>query len=221
MTRFEELLEGHLAGELGPEEEREFTALLAQEGNRRTLTAHQTTAVLLQGVGRLPLSPSFTEEVLASLPEKRSPRWATVWRSLWVPQTLRWNLASALALSLVLAATPLVWRAFTGPSAILTGHHPAVTVIRFTLHAPGAERVSLVGDFNGWRIDETFLADTTGHGYFSGALPLKPGRYAYMFVIDGTRWVTDPGAEGHRDDGFGNRNAVVTIAETDQENDDT
>ena len=113
MTRFEELLEGHLAGELGPEEEREFTALLAQEGNRRTLTAHQTTAVLLQGVGRLPLSPSFTEEVLASLPEKRSPRWATVWRSLWVPQSLRWNLASALALSLVLAATPVVWRAFT------------------------------------------------------------------------------------------------------------
>src|SRR3989442_11735686 len=152
MTRFEELLEGHLAGELGPEEEREFTALVAQEGNRRTLTAHQTTAVLLQGVGRLPLSPSFTEEVLASLSEQRSPRWATVWRSLWVPQTLRWNLASALALSLVLAATPLVWRAFTGPSAIPTGRHPEVPALRFTLHPPGLWRGSLVGGFQRWGV---------------------------------------------------------------------
>src|SRR2546430_9995286 len=83
MTRFEELLEGHLAGELAPEEEREFTALLAQEENRRTLMAHQTTAVLLHGVRRLPLSPSFTEEVLASLPDPRSPQWAKVWDSLW------------------------------------------------------------------------------------------------------------------------------------------
>ena len=220
MTRFEELLEGHLAGELAPEEEREFTALLAQEENRRTLMAHQTTAVLLQGVRRLPLSPSFTEEVLAGLPEPRSPRWAKVWDSLWAPRALRWNLASALALILVLAVTPLAWRALSGPRAILTGRQPAA-VVRFTLHAPGAERVSLVGDFNGWRSDEILLSDTTGQGYFSGALPLKPGRYAYMFVIDGTRWVTDPTAEDHRDDGFGNKNAVVTINETEQVDDGT
>jgi len=219
MTRFEELLEGHLTGELAPEEEREFATLLAQEENRRTLAAHQNTAILLEGMGRLPLSPSFTEEVLARLPERRSPAWAKLWGILWATRALRWNLASAVALSLVLAVTPLVWRALTGPSAILTGRHPAVTVIRFTLHAPGAERVSLVGDFNGWRLDEISLSDTTGQGYFSGVLPLKPGRYAYMFVIDGTKWVTDPGAEGHRDDGFGNKNAVVTVNETQQVDD--
>ena len=221
MTRFEALLEGHLAGELAPEEEREFVALLAQEEHRRTLTAHQKTAVLLEGVRRLPLSPSFTEEVVACLPERRSPMWARVWDSLWAPRAFRWNLASPLTLSLVLLVTPFVWRALPGRSPIPTGSHPAVTIIRFTLHAPDAERVSLVGDFNGWRNDEIFLSDTTGHGYFSGAVPLKPGRYAYMFVIDGAKWVTDPGAEGHRDDGFGHRNAVVTINDTGAGNDDT
>jgi len=221
MTRFEELLDGHLAGELAPGEEREFAALLGQEENRRALTAHQKTAALLEGVGRLPPSPSFTEEVLACLPERGSAVWAKVWAGLWTPRALRWTLASALALSLVLVVTPLAWRALSGRSPIPAGSRPAVTLMRFTLHAPGAERASLVGDFNGWRSDEIFLSHTTGHGYCSGALPLKPGRYAYMFVVDGARWVTDPAAEGLRDDGFGNTNAVVTINGTEQGDDDT
>lgn len=222
MTRFEELLEGHLAGELAPTEEQEFAALLAQEDNRRTFAAHQKTAALLEGVRRLlPPSPSFTEEVMARLPDRRPPLWEKGWAILWAPRALRWNLASALALSLLLGVTPLVWRALPGRSPMPLGARPAATVIRFTLHAPGAERVSLVGDFNGWRSDEILLSDTTGQGYFSGTLPLKPGRYAYMFVVDGTTWVTDPGAEGHRDDGFGHRNAVVTVSGIEQGNDDT
>jgi hypothetical protein len=36
--------------------------------------------------------------------------------------------------------------------------------------------------------------------------------HQYMFVIDGSEWVTDPGAERWSDDGFGNRNAVVAVA---------
>ncbi len=221
MTRFEELLEGHLAGELSPEEEREFAALLAQKEHRRTFEAYQKTAVLLAGVPRRPPSPSFTEEVLACLPERRSPPWEKVWKLLWAPRAFRWNLASALALSILLVVTPLVWRTLPGRSAAPTGPRPVVTVIRFTLYAPGAERVSLAGDFNGWRTDEILLSDATGRGHFSAALPLRPGRYAYMFVIDGTKWVTDPGADGYRDDGFGNRNAVVNVHETGRGNGNT
>jgi hypothetical protein len=222
MTRFEALLEGHLAGELAPDEEREFAALLAREEHRGVFAAHQKTAALLEGARRVPPpSPSFTEEVMARLPDRRSPLWQRAWEIVWAPRVLRWNLASALAVSLVLAVAPLAWRALPSRSPSPAGPRAAATVIRFTLHAPGAERVSLVGDFNGWRSDEILLSDTTGRGYFSGALPLKPGRYAYMFVVDGTTWVTDPGAEGHRDDGFGNRNAVVTVNESEQANDDT
>ncbi|PYN99824.1 MAG: hypothetical protein DMD91_11845 [Candidatus Rokuibacteriota bacterium] len=89
---------------------------------------------------------------------------------------------------------------------------PVVTLFRFSLDAPGAQQVSLAGEFNGWRTDEIFLADVTGRGRFSVTLPLKPGRYAYMFVIDGATWMTDPRAEAYRDDGFGNKNALVNIA---------
>jgi len=221
MTRFERLLEGHLAGELSPEEEQEFSVLLAREENRRILDAHRETALLLAEVRHLSPSSSFTEEVLACLPEGRSSRREKVWDILWAPRALRWNLASALALSLVLVVTPLVWRSLPGRSPAPAGPHPAVTLIRFVLNAPGAERVSLAGDFNGWRSDEIFLSDRTGRGHFSTALLLKPGRYAYMFVIDGTKWVADPGADGLRDDGFGDRNAVVDVHETGQGDGDT
>ncbi len=211
MTRFEALFESHLAGELSPDEEREFAALLAVEENRLTFEAHRRTIRLLAGVRRPALSPSFTEEVLARLPERRAHWWETMWDALWAPRALRWNLASAVALSLVLAMAPLAWRTLVGRAPDVLERRAVVTVVRFSLDAAGAQQVALAGDFNGWKPDEIFLADTTGHGHFSVALPLRPGRYAYMFVVDGASWVTDPRAEAYRDDGFGNRNALVTI----------
>jgi hypothetical protein len=222
MRRFEELLEGYLAEDLSAEEEREFAALLSREENRRVFEAHRETAVLLGGVGRRAPSPSFTEEVLARLPEERSRLWEKVRDVLRAPRVLRWNLASALAFGLLLGVTPVIWR--TLPVRTPATQHlarPVVTLVRFSLYAPEAERVSLAGDFNGWRTDEIFLSDASGLGHFSVGLPLKPGPYAYMFVVDGERWVTDPGAQAYRDDGFGNRNALVKVEETGKGNGDT
>lgn len=213
MRRFEELLEGRLAGELSAEEEREFATLVSREENRRIFEAHQETAVLLGGVERRPLSPSFTEEVLARLPEKRSRLSEKIWDVLWSPRALRWNLASALAFGLLLGVTPVVWRTLPVRAPASSLPHPVVTLVRFSLDAPEAEQVSLAGDFNGWKTDEVFLSDASGLGHFSVVLPLKPGPYAYMFVVDGERWVTDPRAEAYRDDGFGNRNALVKVEE--------
>jgi hypothetical protein len=44
-----------------------------------------------------------------------------------------------------------------------------------------------------------------------GTLWLQPGTYSYMFVVDGERWVTDPYASNFRNDGFGQKNAVLRI----------
>ena len=45
-------------------------------------------------------------------------------------------------------------------------------------------------------------------------MAVEPGIHEYMFVVDGAEWITPPGAEGYRDDGFGSRNAVVTVLPT-------
>lgn len=221
MTRFEALLESHLAGALTPDEAQEFARLLAVDENRRVFEAHRRTAGLLAEMSRPPLSPTFTEEVLACLPERRAPWWETLWDVLWAPRALRWNLASAVALSLVLAAAPLVWKTWPSRAPEVLGQRSAVTAIRFSLDAAGARQVALAGDFNGWQPDGIFLTDTTGRGHFSVTLPLKPGRYAYMFVVDGASWVTDPRAEAYRDDGFGNQNALVTIEDTGRDHGET
>lgn len=82
--------------------------------------------------------------------------------------------------------------------------------VQFVLEAPEAISVAVAGDFNGWA-PETALADPDGDGVWSGRVRLTPGVHKYMFVIDGTDWITDPQAERYAEDGFGNRNAVLAI----------
>lgn len=83
--------------------------------------------------------------------------------------------------------------------------------VRFVLPAGEATSVAVAGEFNGWDPTAAVLTDDDGDGVFVGTLDLPPGNYAYMFVVDGERWVTDPNASNYRDDGFGNRNAVLRL----------
>ena len=81
---------------------------------------------------------------------------------------------------------------------------------RFTLDAPDARRVCLVGDFNDWTVCEVPLVRDEAAGTWSVQMELPPGRHEYMFVVD-EGWVTDPSAPLQVDDGFGNRNAVIFL----------
>lgn len=83
--------------------------------------------------------------------------------------------------------------------------------VEFVLEAPEAGSVAVAGDFTGWD-PEIALEDPDGDGVWSGRARLGPGVHEYMFVVDGSEWVTDPYAPRYADDGFGNRNAVVAIA---------
>lgn len=82
--------------------------------------------------------------------------------------------------------------------------------VQFLLEAPGATSVAVAGDFNDW-VPEVELADPDGDGIWSGRLLLPPGVHKYMFVIDGTDWVTDPLSEQYVEDRFGNLNSVLAI----------
>ncbi|GAH97390.1 unnamed protein product, partial [marine sediment metagenome] len=67
------------------------------------------------------------------------------------------------------------------------------------------------GDFNGWDPQANLLEDPDGDDIWTGTLKLEPGRYEYMFVLDGEKWFPDPNALRYVKDGFGNRNAILEI----------
>jgi hypothetical protein len=82
---------------------------------------------------------------------------------------------------------------------------------RFSIAAPGAARVSLVGDFNQWHAGVTPLRPVGDGRTWAVDVALPPGRHVYAFVVDG-KIVPDPDAPRAADDDFGVPNSVAIIA---------
>jgi 1,4-alpha-glucan branching enzyme len=88
---------------------------------------------------------------------------------------------------------------------------PVAGGVRFALLAPEAKQVSLVGSFNGWAGEATKMKRSNGTGLWSVDVPLREGEYTFMYLVDGTRWVTPPAAEDFVTDGFGQTNGVLIV----------
>lgn len=163
-----------------------------------------------------PSPPWLEERVMArieALPEPGRARRAARW--LVRPRTFRLSPALAgLAAAALIAAVvaPVGWPfGNVPPGAGPTLDGVPVVYVQFVLQAPGARSVSVGGDFDGWEGSHA-LADPDGDGTWTGRVPVGPGVFSYMFLLDGSRWVTDPQAERYADDGFGNRNAILAVA---------
>ena len=74
---------------------------------------------------------------------------------------------------------------------------------------PAAKQVCVAGSFNNWQPERTPLK-LSGSGRWSGDLKVGPGRYEYLFVVDG-QWVSDPAAKESVPNSFGSRNSVITV----------
>jgi hypothetical protein len=82
--------------------------------------------------------------------------------------------------------------------------------VRFALVAPGATRVSLVGDFNQWDAGATPMRQLGDGRLWLVEVPLPPGRHVYAFVVDGD--VTpDPAAPRAGEEDFGTPSSVVLV----------
>jgi hypothetical protein len=117
-------------------------------------------------------------------------------------------IAAAAALCFMIGgavATTVVFRAQGDGTAQGTEHR---TPVRFLYVAPQAQRVALVGDFNGWSAKSMTRLDDTGTWMIE--LPLPPGRFSYAFVVDDTL-VADPRAPSSTDDDYGVANSVVLV----------
>jgi hypothetical protein len=161
--------------------------------------------------------PSLVPSVMRRIAE---PAPSSFWSWLRKPRRLELRvsplgglaMAAAGVLGLVVLAGS--WAGSRSPGTMLiqvpaAASEDGAVVVRFTLVAEGAKKVTVAGDFNGWNPEGTPL-DQHGNGSFAGTIKLPPGAHEYMFVVDG-KWVTDPAATEQRPDGFGRTNSVLRL----------
>lgn len=80
----------------------------------------------------------------------------------------------------------------------------------FKFYAPQARKVCLAGTFNNWDVT-SLAAKKDSKGTWSIKINLKPGRYEYKFVVDGS-WLNDPRCTSCVDNSFGSCNCIVEVA---------
>jgi hypothetical protein len=211
--------------ELTPEER--VTFLQAVDTDPALRRRWLNLEMVVTEAARLPrMAPSarFFSELKAKVAPPHPSWWERFSAAVRAPRTLEWNLAGAVAAACV--AIVAVGGLFslkpervvevpvaTVPAQTIaagTTQQPTVFV-RLVLLQPGAQSVSVAGDFNGWDPAQTKLERSDG-GVWTATIPLKPGRYQYMFVIDGKQWIADPLAAEEATDGFGAQNAVLDVA---------
>lgn len=144
-----------------------------------------------------------------------------VWRRAldWVlrPRTLRLSpaggLAAAGALAVVLYLGIGSMGGGTPADAPVAQENDEPAPTRFVFIAPEASTVEMTGDFADWDPGAIRLRDERGTGVWIADVPLEPGVYQYVFIVDGQEWRPDPQAVSQVEDGFGRENSVVIVSE--------
>lgn len=209
----ETLVQRFLDGELSRAERRRLLQLLGDRADlRQRLLADETMLEVAANLPRLTPSADFVSRTIARLPQQTAdapdlaastPRW-------W----FQWLAPAAAAACLLVAVGFWLGRGSVSEprSAAVDTAEPAgaQVLVRLVMIEPAARSVAVVGDFNGWDPGRTPL-ERHDSGLWSTTLTLPPGRYHYMFLVDGDRWVTDPLAGETSLDGFGARNSVLDV----------
>jgi Glycogen recognition site of AMP-activated protein kinase len=225
MNEHELSIQRFLDRDLSPEERVAFLHAVDADPTlrRQWLNLEMVIAEAVQ-LPRITPSARFFTELKAKVAPPALSWWERMYAAVTTPRTLEWNLAGAAAAACVTIVAVVglftvmpervveVPVATTSAQTIAAGTTQEPTVlVRLVLLQPGARSVSVAGDFNGWDPAQTKLERSDG-GVWTATIPLKPGRYQYMFVIDGKQWIADPLAAEEATDGFGAQNAVLDVA---------
>jgi hypothetical protein len=92
----------------------------------------------------------------------------------------------------------------TGCSALIPAERPSTGGDALILWMPGASGVQVLGDWNEWGGLESaggllnpdtgrMTCDEEGFWTLQAGEGLEAGRYRYAYLIDGWRWMADPG----------------------------
>lgn len=84
----------------------------------------------------------------------------------------------------------------------------AHAAVALKLVAPAARQVCVAGSFNNWHAGAAPLQRHGGE--WVGEIRVAPGRYEYLFVVDG-QWLPDPSAHEQVPNPFGGFNSLLSV----------
>lgn len=240
MRNREKLFQQYIDGELSPEEEKHALHEIAEDEDLRSMLRFEqklndilSPTFFQSGPNLVP--EGFSERVMEEVYNTEAPksmgfidRLQAWYHGLWIPKEIQWRPVYAfvvVALLLFSFGYPLymVQNMNEENSMVASdgaGLYDSVqqvssendeVMLRFFYIDEEASSVSVAGDFNDWKPVEMSPRKVNGKQVWTANVSVKRGEHNYMFVKDGEKWVTDPLATVHRDDGFGNKNAVIYL----------
>jgi len=232
----EELLRKYLDGELSPEEEQEALHVIADDPELRSLLRFEQhiyaafSDVSEQDSFHVP--GGFTNRVMAQISaeapaKERQQVFETVkqwFEQLLSPRQFQLRPVYGLAAIILLVASlsfPL-YLVETEDSGGATGNIPDTSIqqvsstsnqvwLRFVYIDEKAESMAVAGDFSNWEPIPLTKQTVNGEQVWTGLVSMNRGEHHYMFLKNGDQWITDPLAPVQREDGFGNKNAVIYL----------
>lgn len=127
----------------------------------------------------------------------------------WFPKM---NLSICITIPLMLSAFFFCMsfpRLHDSRGAVASDHGSRIVPVRFLYWDPRAQRVCVMGSFNEWSPQAHCMKWESE--VWSITVLLSPGRYQYLFLIDGKTRQKDPGALFAQDNGFGEENSVLVV----------
>ena len=187
--------------------------------SRKASHENQIKRLLIDQIARLPDEApplDFTEMVMRRLQPKRLS---------WL-RRLRIRLKTPLAVISLrpltvgavvfgLAALLFVYQTIWLQAVSKTDHYDVANdncgIVNFRIDLPSAEKMAVIGSFNHWQPEGYQLHRSLTDGTWQLSVSMQAGQYTYAFLIDGRYVMADPSALWELDDGFGNRNSILTI----------
>ncbi|GAA5520816.1 hypothetical protein LQ318_03690 [Aliifodinibius salicampi] len=241
MTNKEKLFQQYLDGELSAEKEKKVLHEIAEDEELRSMLRfeqqlHDAFLGNSFKVREHTVPEGFSDRVMEQVVQKgeaSSPglleRLKAWYRDLWVPREIQWRPVYAFAVAMLILLSlsyPLYMvqnmerSSETLASEEITNLNDSVqqvasegdeVMLRFVYIDEEANSVAVAGDFSDWEPVEMTKQEVNGEQVWTGLVSMPRGEHNYMFVKNNEQWVTDPLATVHRDDGFGNKNAVIYL----------
>ncbi|MEX0660887.1 MAG: hypothetical protein WD381_05995 [Balneolaceae bacterium] len=232
----EDLLRKFFDDELSPDEEKKALHLIAEDGELRSMLKFERfLSDSLSGnepdIQSFSVPDNFSDDVMGQIyqmEEKPVAEESESYFDLFKQMVLSWfqprqfSPVFVYALPVVLLAgffflnnepsenTP-VTETTSETKFASTDESEERVWIRFVYIDEDADQLAVAGNFSDWEPIEMDSQLMDGKRVWTGLVPVERGEHHYMFVKNGEEWVTDPLADMQRDDGFGNKNAVIYL----------